>query len=205
MLPLLPQLLCAVAERLSRKAIALDPSCLPKLRQLQGKQLAFALRELKLTIVVSAGSDSLLFNQQDETADCRISTDLASLRQLRDPSQLTRLIKADALQIDGDLQLAQQYASFFQQLDLDWQTELARYLGDAPSHKLLQTLSQLNSYCSQKWQLLQQTQLELVQDELQLVPVRAEYELFTQQLSQLQGQVEQVRRKIQQLQESRCA
>lgn len=204
MLPLLPQLVCALAEQLSRKAIALDPACQPKLRQLQGTQLGFALKELKLTLVISAGTDSLLFNQHDEAVDCRISTDLASLRLLGDPSQLTRLIKADALQIEGDLQLAQQYANFLQQLNPDWQGALASYLGDATTHKLVRALQQLQSYCKLKWQQLQQTQLEFVQDELMLSPVRAEYELFSQDLSRLTGRVELLRRKLQQVQESEC-
>jgi len=204
MLPLLPQLVCALAEQLSRKAIALDPACQPKLRQLQGTQLGFALKELKLTLVISAGADSLLFNQHDEAVDCRISTDLASLRLLGDPSQLTRLIKSDALQIEGDLQLAQQYANFLQQLNPDWQGALAGYLGDAATHKLVRVIQQLQSYCSLKWQQLQQSQVELVQDELKLTPVRAEYELFSQDLSKLTGRVELLRRQLQQVQESEC-
>lgn len=204
MLPLLPQLVCALAEQLSRKAIALDPACQPKLRQLQGTQLGFALKELKLTLVISAGPDSLLFNQHDEAVDCRISTDLASLRLLGDPSQLTRLIKSDALQIEGDLQLAQQYANFLQQLNPDWQGALAGYLGDAATHKLVRVIQQLQSYCSLKWQQLQQSQVELVQDELKLTPVRAEYELFSQDLSKLTGRVELLRRQLQQVQESEC-
>lgn len=204
MLPLLPQLLCAVAEQLSRKAIALDPASLPRLRQLQGKQLAFVLKELKLTLVLSATNDSLLFNQHDEAVDCRISTDLASLRLLGDPSQLTRLIKADALQIDGDLQVAQQFAQFIQQLDPDWQSALASYLGDATTHRLLKVLRQLTAYCQQKWLLLQLSQLEFVQDELHLTPVRSEYDIFNQDLSALQGRVELLRRQLQQLQEPQC-
>lgn len=183
----------------------LDPAAKPRLQQLQGKQLAFVLKELKLTLVLGAAGDGLLFNQHDEAVDCRISTDLASLRLLADPSQLTRLIKADALQIDGDLQVAQQFAQFLQQLDPDWQTALAGYLGDAAAHRLLRTLRQLSCYCQQKWQQLQQGQLEFVQDELQLTPARIEYDVFNQELSALQGRIELLRRQLQQLQELQCA
>ena len=129
---------------------------------------------------------------------------MASLRLLGDPSQLTRLIKSDALQIEGDLQLAQQYANFLQQLNPDWQGALAGYVGDAATHKLVRLLQQLQSYCSLKWQQLQQSKMELVQDELKLTPVRAEYELFSQDLSKLTGRVELLRRQLQQVQESEC-
>lgn len=201
---LLPQLFCALTEQLSRQAIKHDPAAQARLASLQQKQLAFTLKELKRTFVLGAGPDSLLLNQHNESVDCHITTDLASLRLLRDPSQLTRLIKTDALQIEGDLQVAQQYANFFQQLEPDWQSAMATYLGDALTHKVVITLEQARAYLQQKLSLIQQSQLELLQDELQLAPPRAEVEQFQSELNQLQTRLENLRRQLQQLQESQC-
>ena len=146
MLPLLPQLLCAVAEKTMARLIAMDPHAAGRLSRLHGKQLSFRLREWPVTLVLSANTRGILFNQHDEATDCAIATDLASLRLLRDPSQLTRLIKADALQIDGDIQVAQQYSHFFQQLDPDWQQTLSAYVGDAAAHKIALSLKQMHQY-----------------------------------------------------------
>jgi len=201
MLPLLPQLICAVAERLSKQLIQLDSDCQPALARLQGKQLAITLRDLKLTVVVSASKDSLLFNQHDETTDCRISADISTLKQLRDPSQLTRLIKTDALQIEGDLQVAQLFSQFIQQLNPDWQSALAQYIGDAQTYKLSSTLQQLQQYLQFKAKQLAQLHVELAQDELLLTPSRQETEQFSQQLSELEARVELLRRQLNKLQE----
>ncbi|CAM5197349.1 ubiquinone biosynthesis accessory factor UbiJ [Alishewanella longhuensis] len=201
MLPLLPQLLCAAAERVSRKVIALDPACQPALRRLQGKQLSVTLRDLQLTLVISASADALLFNQHNEATDCKISADLSTLKQLRDPSQLTRLIKSDALQIEGDLQVAQLFSQFVQQLNPDWQLALSHYVGDALAYKISSTLTQLQHYLRLKGTQLSQLQLELAQDELLLTPSRAETEQFNQQLSELQARVELLRRQLSKLQE----
>ncbi len=201
MLPLLPQLLCAAAEKISRRLIALDPACQPALQRLQAKQLSVTLRDLKLTLVISASQDALLFNQHNEATDCHISADLSTLRQLRDPSQLTRLIKADALQIEGDLQVAQQFSQFIQQLSPDWQLALSQYVGDALAYKLSNTLNQIQRYLQQKGQQLAQLHVELAQDELLLTPSRSETEQFAQQLSQLQARVELLRRQLNRLQE----
>lgn len=201
MLPLLPQLLCATAEQLSRKLIALDPACQPALQRLQGKQLSVTLRDLKLTLVISASQDALLFNQHDETTDCSISADVSTLKQLRDPSQLTRLIKSDALQIDGDLQVAQQFSHFIQQLNPDWQLALSHYVGDALAHKISRTLTQLQHYLKLKGSQLGRLQLELAQDELLLTPSRLETTLFSQQLNELEARVELLRRQLNKLQE----
>jgi ubiquinone biosynthesis protein UbiJ len=187
--PLLPQLLCASAERLCQRLISMDSGAAAKLSKLQGKQLAFTLREFKLRVVLTADTDRLLFNQHNEAVDCAISTDLASLRQLRDASQLTRLIKADALQIDGDIQVAQQYSYFLQNLDPDWQEALSGYVGDVLAHKISLSIQQLQQYLSNKVVLLNQTTTMLAQDELLLTPTALELQQFSQDVSELSARV----------------
>ncbi len=190
MLPtLLPQLLCASAEKLCQRLISMDSGAAARLHKLQGKQLAFTLREFKLRLVITAGTDSLLFNQHNEAVDCAISTDLASLRQLRDVSQLTRLIKADAVQIEGDIQVAQQYSYFLQSLNPDWQEALSGYVGDAMAHKIGVSIRQLQQYLSAKARLLDQSATMLAQDELLLTPNSLELEQFSQQVSELSARV----------------
>ncbi|WP_460861136.1 ubiquinone biosynthesis accessory factor UbiJ [Rheinheimera gaetbuli] len=196
MLPLLPQLVCAMAEKISSRLIAMDPAAANGLARLHGRQLAFSLKEWPTTLVLSASTDGILFNQHEEPVDCRIKTDLASLRLLRDPSQLTRLIKTDALQIDGDIQVAQQYSYFFQHLSPDWQQSLSGYVGDAVAHKISLSLSQLQRYISKRISLLQQTGTELAQDELQLTPTPTEMAQFSDAVSQLAARVELLQQHI---------
>jgi ubiquinone biosynthesis protein UbiJ len=201
MLPLLPQLLCAVAEKTMARLIAMDPHAAGRLSRLHGKQLSFRLREWPVTLVLSANARGILFNQHDETTDCAIATDLASLRLLRDPSQLTRLIKADALQIDGDIQVAQQYSHFFQQLDPDWQQTLSAYVGDTAAHKIALSLKQIHQYLSNKTSALQQLGTELAQDELQLTPTATEMAQFSSAVSELAAKADVMQQQLQALQE----
>ncbi|MDX1390946.1 MAG: SCP2 sterol-binding domain-containing protein [Rheinheimera sp.] len=202
MLPLLPQLICAVAEKLMARLIAMDPQAHARLARLGTKQLSFKLKEWPSTLVLSATAHGILFNNSDQPVDCAISTDLASVRLLRDPSQLTRLIKADALQIDGDIQVAQQYSRFFAELDPDWQQSLSAYVGDAPAHKISRSLQQLQRYLHEKASLLQQHTVQLAQDELALTPTALEMSQFSHAVSQLAAKVEVVQQQLNNLQES---
>ena len=131
-----------------------------------------------------------------------VQTDLASLRLLRDPSQLTRLIKADALHIDGDIQVAQQYSHFFQQLNPDWQQALSGYVGDAPAHKIARSLQQAHAYFSNKAEALGQMSTELAQDELNISPAPAELAQFSDAVSQLSARVDKLQQQLNALQES---
>lgn len=202
MLPLLPQLVCALAEKAIVKLIAMDPQAMPRLSRIAGKQLSFRLREWPTTLVLSATAEAILFNQHDESVDCAIQTDIASLRLLRDPSQLTRLIKADALQIDGDIQVAQQFSSFFAQLNPDWQEALSGYIGDGAAHKLALSLKQLQHYISAKSNAVQQMSIELAQDELKLSPVPVEMAEFSDAVSKLSARVDVLQQQLQKFQES---
>lgn len=202
MLPLLPQLFCAVAEKVLARLIAMDPQAKTRLARLNDKQLSFRLREWPTTLVITASGGTILFNQHDNAVDCAIQTDLASLRLLRDPSQLTRLIKADALQIDGDIQVAQQYSHFFQQLSPDWQQALSGYVGDAPAHKIALSLQQAQAYINSKTAALGQMGTELAQDELKVSPARTELAQFSDTVSQLSARVDKLQQQIKALQES---
>lgn len=201
MFTLLPQFIAATLEKLLLKYIRLDPEALQKLQRLQGKQLAFTLRELNITLVLTATRDTILVGKNAEAADCRISADLASLSKLRDPAQLTRLIRADALDIAGDIQIAQQFSHFLQQLNPDWEQALSRYFGDALAHKLVRTAWQLHQYLTQKSALLSQMTTELMQDELTVTPTRTETEWFGDQVSFLSAKVAHLDQQLRLLQE----
>ena len=131
-----PGLLCTLGEKVLNPLISMDPDALMRLQRLQGKQLAVCLRGIDIRLVLTAQPNGIWLNSHQEVVDCAVETEFSALQQLSDPSQLTRLIRENKLQIDGDLQTLQQFSQFFQQLNPDWQERLSVYLGDAAAHKV---------------------------------------------------------------------
>ena len=201
MLQLWPQLLLSLAEKALTDIIAMDAEAKPRLKRLAGKQFAFQLQELKIRVVLTATDSTILLNQHQEPVDCAIRTDLASLKRLRDPNQLTQLIKQDAVQIEGDLQVAQQFSGFFQQLHPDWSAKLASYLGDGMAHKVEVSVRQLSRLIASKARQLDQLTTELLQDELQLTPHPLEIEQFCADVSRLQARLDRLQQQLTSLQE----
>jgi ubiquinone biosynthesis protein UbiJ len=196
---LLPTLLCSVAEPVLNKVIALDPAALARLQTLQGRQLAFELTDLKLRVVLTAQPNGIWLNQHREVVDCVVTTHLSSLRQLRDPSQLTRLIRENSLDISGDLQLLQKFNDFFARLDPDWAEHLSGYIGDAAAHKAALIWRQLQQLIQAKLQVADRSMAALLQDELKLSPVAAELAQFSQHVSQLNARTDKLAQQLQQL------
>jgi len=202
MLPLpalLPQLFCLIAEPLLNRLIRLDPAAQARLQGLQGRQLAVVLTDLKIRLVLTAQPNGIWLNQHQEAVDCVVSTRLDSLQQLQDPSQLTRLIREQALDIDGDLQQLQKFSQFFQQLQPDWAEHLSGYVGDAAAHRIASQLTQLLQLLQLKLQSAEQQLAALALEELRLSPVGAELAQFSTDVSQLQARTEQLARRLQQL------
>lgn len=194
--PLLPQLLISIAEPVLNKIVSLDPDAAERLQQLQGRQLAVELTDLQLRLVLTVQPNGIWLNQHQEKVDCALITNLQSLRQLTDPSQLTRLIRENALDIEGDLQLLQQFNQFFARLNPAWAEHLSGYIGDAAAHKVSLLLQQAQLLLRTKLAEADLVVTELAQDELQLSPHPSELQHFSQQVHQLAARTEQLARQL---------
>lgn len=194
--PLLPQLLLSIAEPVLNKIVRLDPDASARLQKLQGKQLAVELTDIRLRLVMTVQPNGIWLDQHQEKVDCALITSLASLRQLKDPSQLTRLIRENALDIDGDLQQLQQFNQFFARLEPAWTEHLSGYIGDAAAHKVSLLLQQALQLLKTKLAETEQILTELAQDELQLSPHPAQLQQFSAEVSQLSARTEQLARQL---------
>ncbi len=191
-----PGLLCTLGEKVLNPLINMDPDALLRLQRLQGKQLAVCLRGIDLRLVLTAQPNGIWLNSHQEVVDCSVETEFSALQQLSDPSQLTRLIRENKLQIDGDLQTLQQFSQFFQQLNPDWQEKLSALLGDAVAHKAARAIVALQQGIRNYLQQADQTIQELAQDELRLTPVAAEVQQFSREVSTLAGRTELLQRQL---------
>ncbi|MDZ7868381.1 MAG: SCP2 sterol-binding domain-containing protein [Rheinheimera sp.] len=191
-----PGLLCTLGENVLNPLISMDPDALTRLQRLQGKQLAVCLRGIDIRLVLTAQQNGIWLNSHQEAVDCAVETEFSALQQLSDPSQLTRLIRENKLQIDGDLQTLQQFSQFFQQLNPDWQEKLAALLGDAVAHKATRAIVSLQHGIRHYLQQTDQTIQQLAQDELRLTPVAAEVQQFSREVSTVAGRTELLQRQL---------
>ncbi|NOU51202.1 ubiquinone carrier protein [Pseudoalteromonas sp. JBTF-M23] len=192
---MLNTLLVAAAERLLNTALELDPSFATSLEKLQHQVLAVEIRDWQQTFALTyTGKSFMLFNNYQEQADCHISASIATLSELKDPSVLTRLIRQEALDLHGNLNVAQAYSQSFSNLDIDWPEQLSRYLGDAGAQQLMQHCQSVKSRSQQLSKVLKSTATELLQDELKVTihPLEmAQFKAHTRELKQRTAQLEQ--------------
>jgi len=183
-------------ERGLNELLQLDADSPERLQKLAGKRVRLQLEEFGRPLTASIFEHQLVLSTADADAvDCAIKTRLAVLPELKDAANITRLIKADALDIDGDPMLAQQFSQLFLQLDIDWEAQLASRIGDVPAHWLSKMFKQSQTWLQQqgldKKAWLQDTLIE----EKQLLVGQTEFALFKQDLQQLRAQIDRLERR----------
>lgn len=171
-------LLAATLETALNQLLALDEQSARRRQPLHGKVLQLELRELKPLWLVFSPSRVDLLTRYEGQPDATISLALSALPRLRDPNQLTPLIREGKMDLAGDTSLCNQVAQLFSELQIDWEGQLARYTGDVIAHSLCRGAQQLRHTLQQQGELLRQDLAEYLTEELRLAPGPLEVACF---------------------------
>lgn len=184
------QALCAAIELSVNQALNLNLLGKNGLDKLEQKTLTIHLQEVGFPLSFTVAAQKVLVNTLTEHADCTINTSINTLLLLKKEQQLTELIKQDKLDIIGDIKVAQQFAHIAETLNIDWQSELAKHIGDIPTYKLLQVGKSLVNKLKFTAQQIQADASEWLVHEQRLVVTKSQLAHFNQQVTDTEKQVE---------------
>jgi ubiquinone biosynthesis protein UbiJ len=194
---LIPQLITSTLEAAVNKLAKLDPTFTRRCQPLVGKQLMVEIEELKVPLTFVVGEQRIsILSSKDEPSDCAIKTSLSALKELKDPNQITRLIKDSQLSLEGDIHLAQQVSQLIKETKIDWEEHLSDYLGDAMAHKIATRFKHFGELLASKNQDFDRIITELAQDEIKVAPHPAQTRDFSQKVNQTRAKVDKLAAKI---------
>ncbi|PKG85132.1 hypothetical protein CXF85_05865 [Colwellia sp. 75C3] len=200
---LLPQVATATLELIINKALALNNNKSVSFAAVAQKTLTLELAELPFTLCftvnTSASKTVVIVRSRSEFSDCTINTSLNTLNKLKANQSLTQLIKQDELDVTGDIKIAQQFANIAQSLEIDWQTELAKHLGDVPTHKLLQFGNKITKSLVGKGKQLEADIGEYLVHEKRLVVTNSQINAFNQKTKEVASKVDTLSARIDKL------
>ena len=192
---MLAQILSSSLELIINKALALN-SYAVDLNKLEQKTLTIALTELGFPLSFSVNSNAIIVSNLTERADCTIHTSVSTLRALKVEQQLTDLIKQGKLDLTGDIKVAQQFSVFAENLDIDWQSELAKHIGDVPTHKLVSFGNNMANKLQFAAKQINADMSEYIVHEKCLVATRSQVEKFNLQVRNVSDQVDSLETRI---------
>ena len=199
---MIPQMMTSALEVVINKTLALSTANV-SLKKIAQKTLTLELAELgfpmSFTVSNTTENHQVMVTAQTDHTDCTIKTSINTLRELKAEQKITELIKKDALNLTGDIKVAQQFASIAEHLDIDWQSELANHIGDVPTHKLMQLGKRVSEKVQFATKQVDADASEYLVHEKRLVVTRSQVEQFNQQVNQVSKQVNELEQRLSQL------
>lgn len=195
---MLQQIFTSSIELLINKVLLLNSDALD-LKKLEQKTLTIVLSELTFPISLTVTNNKVIVSGLIDRADCTVSTSIKTLQALKNKQSLTDLIKQNKLDLSGDIKVAQQFTHLIENLNIDWQSELANHIGDLPTHKLMQLGKQVNNKFQFATKQIKADASEYIVHEKRLVVTRSQIEDFNQQVNQISNQVDQLSNRLEAL------
>ena len=193
------QTLCSTIEFAINQALALNINGNNVVSALEQKTLTILLTELGFPLSFSINENNFLVTSLTERSDCTVNTSVKTLLELKKEQQITELIKQEKLDVQGDIKVAQLFANIAESLEIDWQSEIAKHIGDIPTYKLSQFGKNLAKKFNFATQQIQADASEWLVHEKRLVVTSSQVHDFSRQVSDIARQVDIISERIQKI------
>lgn len=187
---LTPTLLLASIERTLNALLARDPAAPARLARLSDNRVLLRLARPELSLAIHfhpAGLD--LLRPQDDTDDAFdavVELNAETLGELLGGESIERLMFQGKLSVRGHVHLLEATRDLLLDLDLDWEGELARWLGDVPAHSLAEGLRRATRWGRRAHGEMRSDIAEYVFEEAKLLPGKHQLENLRDHLTELE-------------------
>jgi ubiquinone biosynthesis protein UbiJ len=169
-------------------------------QRLAGKVLTLRLSEFSnpLVLVFSEQQLDVLGDWQD-VSDCTVITQLKTLPKLRDRQQLTSLIRSGELEVEGDLQVVQQFSALMDLAELDPAEYLAPWIGDIAAQGISQGAQRALRLVKGEVQRRQDYLGQAITEEWRVAPGALELAWFSEEVDAMERSLDALTARLAQL------
>jgi ubiquinone biosynthesis protein UbiJ len=192
--------LLAGAEAALNRVLRLDATALPRLARLQGRIIEIDCTTPAWRLFVLADAEGLrLASDWGSEPDCRLRAPASALLRLATSRDKTAVLHGPDVAIDGDSGLLMSLAEVLQDLDLDWEYEVARALGPVASGLLGSTLRSQTAWARQSADSLRLDLADYLAEESRTLVGNAEAEARFDELDLLKLRLDRLEARIERL------
>ncbi|MGB7802638.1 ubiquinone biosynthesis protein UbiJ [Buttiauxella sp.] len=160
-------------------------------QRLVGKVLRVELKEFASPLVLVFSEQQLdVLGQWEGEADCLVKTGLSTLPKLRDRQQLTALIRSGELEVQGDLQVVQNWVALMDLAEFDPAELLAPYIGDIAAEGISKVIRGGSQFLIKGFSRNQQYLSEAITEEWKMAPGSLEVAWFAEETAAVERKVD---------------
>ena len=194
------QVITAAVEIAINKILSLDEDSHLLLQPLISKQCEIKLHELPFPLVFNFHAKGIEVNsivsgssydvaperkQSNQYNRCAISLSVFIIDELKDTSNITRLIRENKLDFEGNLQIAQNMSALFAGLNIDIEELLSTHIGDIAAHNTIQSAASFGQLIKHKHKLAMQALSDVILDTKPIGVSPIMVENYIQEVSEL--------------------
>lgn len=201
----MPDPVLGVIEIGLNRYLALDAEALRACGALEGKLIALHLREFELTAWLQPGSQGVqVVAKSERPADVTLSGSLPAFARLMWPqTEQAELLLSGAVQIDGDSELAQEFAGILRRVHFDFEELLAAPFGGVAGHGMSRFMRNAFGFGRRTAEVLGRDTVEYLREETRDLVHRADVQKWMDGVDALRDGVERLEARILRLQRKR--
>jgi len=202
----IPDPLLAAFEGALNAVLALDPEGAARLARIQGRVLLLQLAGFGTRIyVIPSDSGLLLHSAYDAPPDCTVRGSPAALLRMVLSEHREDSVFQGAVTIEGDNAVAQALGEVLRGLDVDWEEQLSRLVGDTLAHRIGVGARAGERWAERSADSFAQDLREYLKEEARLLPTDDEMRGFLDGVDTLRDDVERLAARVARLTASRKA
>jgi ubiquinone biosynthesis protein UbiJ len=195
--------LLAGAERGINRVLRLDPTALPRLARLSGRLIEVDCTTPAWRLFILADGDGLrLAEHWGSEPDCRLRASAATLLRLATSRNKTAILHGPDVDIKGDSSTLISLAEVLQDLELDWEYEVSRWLGPVGAHVLGSSVRGQAAWARQSAESLRQDLADYLNEESRALVGLAEAETRFAELDRLKLDLDRLEARVERLNHS---
>lgn len=198
-MPIKP-LVTAGIENVLNTFLYRSPALKTARQRLNGKVLRIVLKEFSTPLVLVFSERQLdVVGEWEGEADCSVITHMSVLPKLRDRQQLTALIRSGELEVEGDLQVVQNFVALADLAEFDPAELLAPYIGDIAAESISKVLRGGSSFLRKGLKRQQRYVAEVITEEWRMAPGTLELAWFAEETSAVERAVDALTKRLEKL------
>jgi ubiquinone biosynthesis protein UbiJ len=200
----LPGLLAAFLETAVNRFLSLDPTAADRLERLDGRLLRVDLEGMGITLFLSFEFGSVLVSlEADREPDTTVSGTPTALFLMAAPEEVAAWGTAGSgVNISGNANLARDLGKIFGQIEPDWESPLAEFLGDTLGFQVASGLRRGSGALRQAARVSAEQAASYLRDESGLVVSRQELAPFLEAVDDFRDAVARLETRLRQLEDA---
>lgn len=187
----------------------MDTDTLQQLGELDGNIICFCYQAngnvevAKQWYLLPSEAGLTIYDDYDKTPDVTIISNLAAISSLMSGNKSSRKLATSQMTVQGDIELGERVKKIAMNIELDWEGQLSKYIGDIAAHQIGNFSRKAHNISSQIRSNLIKDIVEVSQEEYRLLPNKFSVDQHFKEIHQLQTEVDALEKRIQRLQETR--